>query len=267
MMKKGIAILFLAAFLSQCATVPITGRKQVNLISSSELNGMALSQYEEVKKTENLLPDSDPRVKEVREIGDNIAAAVTKFMQSNHMKDRLKEFSWEFNVADQDVLNAWCMPGGKVMFYTGILPVCDGTGGIATVMGHEIAHAVARHGNERMSQGLIQQFGGMGLAVAMQEQPEAAQGLFMAAYGAGSQLGMLKYSREHESEADKMGLVFMIMAGYNPEDAIDFWGRMSAQKGGAAPPEFLSTHPSDETRIKEIREFIPKAKELAAKYK
>ena len=265
-MRKGLTILALGAILSQCTTVPITGRKQVKLLPSTQLNGMALSQYDQVKKTENILPDSDQRVKDVREVGNKIAASVTKFMNANHMKDRLSEFSWEFNVADQDILNAWCMPGGKVMFYTGILPTCDGIGGIATVMGHEVAHAVARHGNERMSQGLIQQFGGIGLAVAMQEQPEATQNLFMSAYGAGSQLGMLKYSRTHESEADKMGLVFMIMAGYDPEEAIEFWGRMSAQKGGAAPPEFLSTHPSDETRIKEIKEFIPKARELAAKY-
>ncbi len=265
-MKKGLTLLLLGALLSQCATVPITGRKQVKLLPSSQLNGMALSQYDEVKKSEKLLPDSDQRVKDVREIGTKISAAVTKFMKANHMKDRLSEFNWEFNVADQDILNAWCMPGGKVMFYTGILPVCDGVGGIATVMGHEVAHAVARHGNERMSQGLIQQFGGIGLAVAMQDKPQETQNLFMAAYGASSQLGMLKYSRQHESEADKMGLVFMIMAGYEPEEAIDFWGRMSAQKGGAAPPEFLSTHPSDQTRIKEIKEFIPKAKELAAKY-
>lgn len=266
-MKKGIMLLMLGAFLSQCATVPITGRKQVKLLPTSQLSSMALTQYEDYKKNQKILPESDQRVQSVKEIGGNIAAAVERFMAANNMKDRLKEFSWEFNVADDDVLNAWCMPGGKVMFYTGILPVCGGVGGIATVMGHEVAHAVARHGNERMSQGLITQMGGMGLAIAMQEKPEATQGLFLAAYGAGSQIGMLKYSRDHESEADKMGLVFMIMAGYNPEEAIDFWGRMSAQKGGAAPPEFLSTHPSDETRIQQIKDFIPKARELAAKYK
>ncbi len=228
---------------------------------------MALAEYDSFKKNEKILPDSDQRVKTVREIGNNIAIAVEKFMVGNHMKNRLEEFDWEFNVAEQDVLNAWCMPGGKVMFYTGILPVCDGVGGIATIMGHEIAHAVARHGNERMSQGLLVQMGGMGLAAAMEQKPEATEALFMTAYGAGSQLGMLKYSRDHESEADKMGLVFMIMAGYDAEEAVDFWSRMAANKGGAAPPEFLSTHPSDATRIKEIKEFIPKAKEIAAKYK
>lgn len=265
-MKKGILLLLAGAFLSQCATVPITGRRQVKLLPSSQLSSMAFSQYDEFKKTENILPDSDERVQTVREIGNNISVAVEKFMMNNHLKDQVKEFNWEFNVANQEVLNAWCMPGGKVMFYTGILPVCDGVGGIATVMGHEIAHAVARHGNERMSQGLIVQMGGMGLAVAMEEKPQATQNLFLGAYGAGSQLGMLKYSRDHESEADKMGLVFMIMAGYDPNEAIDFWSRMAAKKGAQAPPEFLSTHPSDQTRIDAIKEFIPKARELAAKY-
>lgn len=266
-MKKGIALLFLGALLSQCATVPITGRKQAKLLPSSQLSSMALTEYDNFKKNEKILPDTDDRVKMVREIGNNISKAVEKFMTANHMKDRLPEFSWEFNVADQDVLNAWCMPGGKVMFYTGILPVCDGVGGIATVMGHEIAHAVARHGNERMSQGLVVQAGGVGLSVLMNEQPAVAQSLFMSAYGVGSQVGMLKYSRVHESEADKMGLVFMIMAGYDPNEAVDFWSRMAANKGGEAPPEFLSTHPSDATRIKDIKEFMPKARELAEKYK
>lgn len=265
-MKKGILLLFIGALMTQCATVPITGRKQVKLLPSSQLNSMSLDQYSQVKKTENLLPDSDPRVIQIREIGNNIANAVTKFMNANHMKDQLKEFSWEFNVADQDILNAWCMPGGRVMFYTGILPVCDGVGGIATVMGHEVAHAVARHGNERMSQGLVTQLGGAALSVALSEKPQETQNLFLAAYGASSQLGMLKYSRTHETEADKMGLVFMIMAGYDPEESIEFWGRMAAQKGGAAPPEFLSTHPSDQTRINDLKNFIPEARQLAAKY-
>jgi len=266
-MKKGLILLFVTALLSQCATVPITGRKQAKLLPSSQLSSMALTEYDNFKKNEKILPDSDERVKTVKEIGNNIAAAVEKFMIANHMKDRLSEFDWEFNVAEQDVLNAWCMPGGKVMFYTGILPVCDGVGGISTVMGHEIAHAVARHGNERMSQGLLVQMGGLSLSAALEQKPEATHSLAMTAFGASSQLGMLKYSRVHESEADKMGLVFMIMAGYDANEAIDFWSRMSAKKGGEAPPEFLSTHPSDDTRIREIREFIPKAKELAAKYK
>ncbi|MEQ8908919.1 MAG: M48 family metallopeptidase [Vicingaceae bacterium] len=259
-MKKGIFIFATAFFLWQCATVPITGRKQMKLLPSSQLQSMSLTQYDQFKQENKVLPDSDPRVKMVKKVGAKISVAVNQFLQDNNMKDRLKEFNWEFNVTEQNVVNAWCMPGGKVMFYTGILPVCDGEEGIATVMGHEIAHAVARHGNERMSQGLAVQAGGMALSVAMQEKSEMTQNLFLSSYGIGSQLGVLKYSRLHESEADKMGLVFMAMAGYEPGVAVNFWQRMADKKGGGAPPEFLSTHPSDETRIKDIQNFLPKAR-------
>lgn len=258
-MKRGVSILSIAFLLWQCTTVPITGRKQMKLLPSSQLQSMSLTQYDQFKKENTVLPDSDPRVILVKKVGAKISEAVNQFLKENKMEDRLKEFNWEFNVTDQNVVNAWCMPGGKVMFYTGILPVCDGEAGIATVMGHEIAHAVARHGNERMSQGLAVQAGGMALSVAMQEKSEMAQNLFLTSYGVGSQLGVLKYSRLHESEADKMGLVFMAMAGYDPSVAVNFWQRMADKKGGEAPPEFLSTHPSDETRIQDIKNYLPKA--------
>lgn len=259
-MKKGLLVFGTSILLWQCATVPITGRKQMKLLPTSQMQSMSFDQYSQVKQEGNLLPDSDPRVKMVKSIGAKISAAVNQFMSENGMKDRLSEFEWEFNVADENTVNAWCMPGGKVMFYTGILPICDGEEGIATVMGHEIAHAVARHGNERMSQGLAVQAGGMALSVAMSEKPEMAQNLFLSAYGAGSQLGILKYSRMHESEADKLGLVFMAMAGYDPAEAAEFWKRMAAMKNGEAPPEFMSTHPSDERRINDIQNFLPEAR-------
>jgi len=264
-MRKGISIITIAFFLVQCATVPITGRKQVKLLPNSQMTELSFSQYEQFKSESKLLPDTDPRAQLVKKVGIKISDAVNQFMMDNKMKDRLKEFEWEFNVTEEGTVNAWCMPGGKVMFYTGILEVCDGEEGIATVMGHEIAHAVARHGNERMSQQLSVQGIGTGLAVLMSEQPETVQALSNVAFGVGSQVGMLKYSRVHESEADKMGLVFMTMAGYNPNEAVDFWKRMAANKNGQAPPEFLSTHPSDERRIKDIQEFIPEAKKLANK--
>jgi len=264
-MKKGFIVLAVAAFLAQCTTVPITGRKQLKLMPTSELQSMSYSQYEQVKKETPPLPDTDPRVQLVRSIGEKLSAAANQFMMENGMKDRLKEFDWEFHVADQQTVNAWCMPGGKVMFYTGILPICDGEDGIATVMGHEIAHAIARHGNERMSQQLSVQAGGMALSVLLQEKPETAQNLFLASYGIGSQLGVLKYSRMHETEADKMGLVFMAMAGYDPAVAADFWKRMSANKNGQAPPEFMSTHPSDERRIQDILDYLPEARKYAKK--
>ncbi len=264
-MRKGLILIALATFLAHCATVPITGRKQVKLLSTSEMTTMSFSEYEKVKKSSNLLPDSDPRVIMVKSVGIKISNAVTKFLIDNKMNNRLEEFKWEFNVTEEGTVNAWCMPGGKVMFYTGILEVCDGEEGIAVVMGHEVAHAVARHGNERMSQQMGVQGLGVGMSVLMSENPTLGESLFLKAFGIGSQVGMLKYSRLHESEADKMGLVFMTMAGYDPNSAVEFWERMSANKGGQAPPEFLSTHPSDETRIKDLQDFIPKAKELANK--
>jgi len=162
-------------------------------------------------------------------------------------------------VEDKEV-NAWCMPGGKVVVYSGILPVTQGEAGLAVVMAHEIAHAVAEHGNERMSQGLLAQFGGMALSEALSARPEATQNLWMTAYGVGAQYGaMLPYSRLQENEADHLGLIFMAMAGYDPNEAVTLWQRMATQKGGTAPPEFLSTHPSDAARIENIRRLIPEA--------
>lgn len=266
-MIKKIAILGVLAFLIQCATVPITGRKQLKLLPASQMTSLSLSQYDEFKKKSKLLPDSDPRTQLVKKVGKKISEAANHYMANNGMKSQLKEFDWEFNVADEETVNAWAMPGGKTMFYTGILPICDGEEGVATVMGHEVAHAIARHGNERMSQQIGVQSLGMGLSVMLQEKPAMTQNLFLTAFGAGSQLGVLKFSRKHESEADKMGLVFMTMAGYNPNSAADFWKRMAANKGGEAPPEFMSTHPSDERRVNDINEFIPEAKKIAAENK
>jgi len=264
-MKKGVLILLTIGLLVQCAKVPITGRRQLNLFPSEQMTSLSFSQYEQVKKEGKLLPESDERLQMVRKVGNKISVAVNQYLSHHGMKARVSEFEWEFNVLDEDIVNAWAMPGGKTMFYTGILPVCDGEAGIATVMGHEIAHAVARHGNERMSQQLPVQLGAMGLALATQDKPEETRNLLMAAVGAGSTFGLLHYSRLHESEADKMGLVFMTMAGYDPAVAINFWQRMAALKGGSAPPEFLSTHPSDERRINDIRAYLPEARKYAPK--
>ena len=171
---------------------------------------------------------------------------------------RIAGYKWEFNLVNDPAVNAWCMPGGKVVFYTGILPYTLDDTGIAVVMGHEIAHAIARHGNERMSQGLALQLGGASLQVALSEKSEQTQNLFLQSYGLASTVGSLKYSRKHESEADKMGLVFMALAGYNPEGAVDFWKRMS-QSGGQKPPKILSTHPHDDKRIADIKAYLPHA--------
>ena len=221
---------------------------------------MSATQYEHVKKETPPLPDSDPRTQMVKKVGAKIAASVNKYLAENGFKDRLGEFNWEFNVVEEKTVNAWCMPGGKVVFYTGILPICKDENGVATVMGHEIAHAVAEHGGERMSQGLLVELGGIGLQAALQSEPALTQQLAMTAFGIGSQVGiMLPFSRLHESEADHLGLIFMAMAGYNPNEAVEFWKRMAAQKGGSAPPEFLSTHPSDITRINDLKKLLPEA--------
>lgn len=255
---KNVCFFVLVLFLSACATVPITGRKQVNLLPESTLLGMSLDSYGQFLSSHPVLPKSDPRSQQVNRVGDKIGGAVESFLKNNGQSSRVKDFAWEFNVVKDDAINAWCMPGGKIVFYTGILPVTKNDAGIATVMGHEIAHAVARHGNERMSQQLAITFGAMGLSVALKEKPQQTQDIFMMAYGVGSTLGTLAYSRTHEYEADKLGMVFMAMAGYNPENAIHFWERMS-KLGGAKPPELLSTHPGDQNRVKALQDFLPKA--------
>lgn len=196
----------------------------------------------------------------VKTVGHKIQGAVEKYMKDNNLSDRLNGYNWEFNLVESNEVNAWCMPGGKVVVYTGILPITQNAGGLAVVMGHEIAHAVARHGDERMSQALLTQLGGVALSVALKDQPEKTQQLWMAAFGAGTQVGvLLPYSRLQESEADHLGLIFMSMAGYDPHIAVDFWGRMAKMNQGQKPPEFLSTHPSDQSRIEKIKSELPEA--------
>ncbi|MFZ6051380.1 M48 family metallopeptidase [Halocola ammonii] len=260
-MKKIFIYLLLTAMVVACARVPITGRKQVNLLPESQMLSMSYTSYDQFLDSSNVVSSSDSRAQNIKSIGNKIAASVEKYMKDNKLTDRIEGFEWEFNLVQDNMVNAWCMPGGKVVFYTGILPICETDEGIAVVMGHEIAHAIARHGNERMSQQLAIQAGGIALSVLMDEKPEQAQNLFLLSYGVGSQLGQLAFSRQHESEADKMGLIFMAMAGYDPREAVDFWQRMSEQSGGQQPPEFLSTHPSHDTRISDLQAFLPEALE------
>jgi predicted Zn-dependent protease len=231
----------------------------MNLIAESELIGMSLTEYDKFLKEHKTLPAGDSRVDLVRRVGTGIQHSVEKYYTDKGLSKQLEGFKWEFNVVDEDVVNAWCMPGGKVVVYTGLLPITQDEKSLAVVMGHEIAHAVAQHGNERMSQGLLVQVGGVALAVATSSKPELTQQLFQQAYGLSTGLGVLKYSRSHESEADHMGIIFAAMAGYDPTVAITFWERMSKAGGGEKPPELLSTHPSDETRINDLRGFMKDA--------
>lgn len=258
MTKKFLILLAIAAFVVACSKVPITNRKQMNLLPESDMIAMSLTAYGEFLSQNNVVPASDPQTQMVQRCGKKIQKAVEQFLAEEGQTKRIEGFVWEYNLVNDPTVNAWCMPGGKVVIYTGILDVAQDEEGLAVVMGHEIAHAIARHGNERMSSQLLLQAGGATLAVLTDEKPQLAKDLFLLSYGVGSTLGSLKFSRQHETESDKLGLVFMAMAGYNPNEAPDFWERMAAG-GGGAPPEFLSTHPSHETRVADLKAFMPEA--------
>jgi predicted Zn-dependent protease len=257
-MKKLTFLSFL--FLLSCSVVPMTGRKQFVAIPSSQMIALSSESYSQVL-AEGKLSTNDYYVSTVRKVGERLTAAVETYLKQNNLQSVTDGYTWEYNVLVSEELNAWCMPGGQIAFYEGILPVCQDENGIAVVMGHEIAHAVAQHGNERMSQQLAIQMGGVALSEALSTQKQETIDLAMLAFGVGAQVGvMLPYSRTHESEADELGLYFMAMAGYNPQTAPAFWERM-AEKGGSRPPEFLSTHPDPSNRIKDLEQHMPKAME------
>jgi predicted Zn-dependent protease len=258
MRNRITAILIIVIIVVSCAKVPVTGRRQVNMLPEKTLMSMSLTNYRQYLSSNPARPETESETQMVKQVGDKISRAVEKYLKTEGYSKRIEGYKWEFNLVRSSAVNAWCMPGGKVVVYSGLLPVTQDEEGLAVVMGHEIAHAIARHGNERMSQQIIAQLGGIGLAIALRDKPDETNNIFLTSYGIGSTLGILKYSRTHESEADKMGLIFMAMAGYNPESAVKFWERMSAS-GGAKLPEILSTHPSDKTRIKELQDFMPEA--------
>lgn len=249
----------LGLVLTSCATVPITGRQTLNLVPASELIMMADQQYAEVLKKSKLSVDP-AKVALVKKVGGRIAAASENFMRESGREAQIRDYKWEFNLIEDDkTVNAWCMPGGKVAVYTGILPITQDEAGLAVVVGHEVAHALARHGDERMSQAMLVQLGGMGLSVALTKQPALTQQIFAAAYGLGANVGyILPYGRLQESEADRIGISLMAMSGYDPNAAIPLWERMNSQ-GGPRSPEFLSTHPNPESRIENIKKLIPEA--------
>ena len=252
-------ILLVFCLLVSCETVPITGRSQLSLVSDGQMNAMSLDYYKDFL-SKNKLSKNQAQTQQVKNVGARIANAVTRFLTQHGQAERVAGYKWEFNLVESNEMNAWCLPGGKVVVYTGILPITKDEAGLAVVMGHEIAHAVAEHGKERMSQGLLTQMGGVALSVALSQQPAATSALFMQAYGIGAQVGvLLPYSRLHESEADRLGLIFMSMANYDPNAAVSFWQRMAQTKKGSSPPEFLSTHPADQTRINNIKSCIPEA--------
>ncbi len=259
MLKKVLISSFVSIVLYACATVAVTGRKQLSLVPNNEIIPLAAKQYKDVLK-EGPLSTNKEQTEMVKRVGVRIQKAVEDYMASKKASAELAGFAWEFNlIEDPKTENAWCMPGGKVAFYTGILPICKDEAGIAVVMGHEIAHAIANHGGERMSQQMVAQFGLQTLSGALGQNPTLTNQLLLQAVGAGTNIGMLKFSRNHESEADHIGLIFTAMAGYDPNEAPKFWERMASASGSQSPPEFLSTHPSHETRIKDLKGWIPQA--------
>lgn len=245
-------------FMASCSRVPITNRRQTNLFPESEMMSMSLKEYNSFLASHQVVPESDANTQMVKRVGAKVSTAITQYLNSHKQGKRIAGYKWEFNLVQSNEVNAWCMPGGKVVVYTGLLPVTKDENGLAVVLGHEIAHAIARHGNERMSQQMAVQAGGAVVGAVIGSKSAVAENVFQNVYGISSTLGILAYSRKHESEADKLGLCFMAMAGYDPQTSIGFWERM-ASNGGAAPPQILSTHPSDATRIKDLKAWMPTA--------
>lgn len=259
-MKNILLFSFCALSLSACTRNAITGRNQLKLYPESEIQAMALQEYKSFLSTNKVVPTANKDAEMVKRIGSRITAAITKYYTAQGNANILDGYNWEYNLVDSKDVNAWCMPGGKIVVYTGLLPITQNEAALAVVMGHEITHALAQHGNERMSQGMLQQLGGAALSVALANKPQETQNLFMNAYGIGSQVGFaLPFSRKDEYEADKFGLRFAAMAGYNPQEAIPLWQRMEKASGGNKPPEFLSTHPSEGNRIARLQEQMPEA--------
>ncbi len=258
-LKSVFVLILISVLFNSCSKVPLTGRSQLDLIPDNEMLSMSFQQYDQFLK-DNKESTNQQETALVRKVGERVAKAVEQYFTQNNLSQQLQGYKWEFHLIDSKEVNAWCMPGGKVVVYTGILPITKTEAGLAVVLGHEIAHAVAKHGNERMSQAMIAQLGGVALSQALKEKPALTQNIFMAAFGIGTQVGvLLPFSRLQESEADHLGLIFMAMAGYNPNYALEFWQRMASMQNGQAPPEFLSDHPSDQTRIEKIKNEIPEA--------
>ena len=272
-LKKVVTATVAVALFYGCQTVPLSGRRQLAIVSNAELLPMSFQSYQGVLDTSRVVRNSG-QAEMVQRVGNRLRQAMESYMNSNGYGQRLAGYEWQFSLIESPQVNAWCMPGGKVAFYTGILPYTQNEAGAAAVMGHEISHAIAEHGRERMSEGLLS--GGLiqaGQAFAgsrAQQNMGATRAVLYQAVGAALpvayQVGRaLPHSRAQESEADRLGLIFMAMAGYDPNEAIQFWGRMAKAGGGNKPPEFLSTHPSDSRRIADLQKILPEAMKFYTK--
>ena len=258
-----IAFGTVAVFLS-CATNPFTGNKTLAFVSNDQLFPSAFAQYDQFL-TENKVVKDTPDAEMIKRVGQRIAVAAERWLNANGHQGYLDDYKWEYNLVNDKTVNAWCMPGGKIVFYTGILPIAQNETGVAAIMGHEVAHALANHGQQRMSAAYLQQ--GLAIAGNVAIKDEKTRNIFNQSYGIGSNvLGMLPFSRSHETQSDEIGLRLMAIAGYNPDEAAELWKRMKANSGGQAPPEFLSTHPSNDTRISNLTKWAPEAKAEARKF-
>ena len=261
MLRKIISVFILAGLLIACSNNALTGKKQLTLLPESELQTMATGEYQKFLDTSRVVGNTANKdVQMVRRVGARITRAVNEYYAEKGMTDKLAGFKWEYNLVDDKTVNAWCMPGGKIVVYTGLLPITQNEAALAAVMGHEVSHALLQHGNQRMSQGLLALVGQVALAEAVANKPEETQNLFMTSYGVVATVGViLPFSRKHELEADQYGLIWTAMAGYNPQEAINLWERMEKASNGQKPPEFLSTHPSEGRRIDQLQKFMPEA--------
>lgn len=257
-----LTLFIIVSFIIACTRNAVTGRGQFKLLPESELQAMATTQYQQFLSTNKVVSTSVNKDAEmVRRVGQRISSAVERYYAEQGLSKQLEGFKWEYNLVDDKAVNAWCMPGGKIVVYTGLLPITQNEAALAIVMGHEVSHAIFQHGNERMSQAIGAEAVGLGLQVAMSNKPAETQNLFYAAYGLGATVGViLPFSRKHELEADRFGIRWAAMAGYNPREAIPLWERMeAAAKSGAKPPEFLSTHPSEGRRIEQLEKYMDEA--------
>ncbi|MGK2862914.1 MAG: M48 family metallopeptidase [Chitinophagaceae bacterium] len=261
MLKKITSFLLISTVVIACSQNSVTGRSQFKLLPESQLQAMAVEQYQQFLSTNKVVSSSSNRDAEmVTRVGQRITRAVEQFYASKGLSSELEGYRWEYKLVDSKEVNAWCMPGGKIVVYTGLLPITQNEAALAAVMGHEVSHAIFNHGNERMSQGLGAEAVGAGLQIALANKPATTQNLFMTAFGIGAQAGvLLPFSRKHELEADRYGLIWTAMAGYNPREAISLWERMEKASNGQKPPEFLSSHPSEGTRIAQLKRYMPEA--------
>lgn len=262
--RKALIVFGILALILSCATNPFTGKKTMALVPNSQLFPTAFAQYDQFLN-ENKVVKGTKDAEMITRVGQRIAVAAERWLNANGHQGYLNDYKWEYNLVNDETVNAWCMPGGKIVFYTGILPIAQSEAGVAAIMGHEVAHALANHGQQRMSAGIVQQLGAVAGNVAIKDDQTRA--IFNQAYGIGSQVGvMLPFSRSHETESDNIGLHLMAIAGYNPYEAAELWKRMKAKSGGQAPPEFMSTHPSNDTRIKNLTDWAPLAEKEARKF-